>query len=146
MPKGYWLLIITANSLFLLVDRLLKHLALYQWRDARLWHNFLGWDPSLNPGVAFSLPAPNQAVVILTIPILLILGRLLFTAIKNNQKINQWALCLIIAGASSNLIDRLLYQHTVDYLRLFTLVINIADVMIAGGFAIYLLKNFQKKT
>lgn len=144
--KGYWLLIIAANSLFLLADRFLKHFSLYQWSNPQLWHGLAGWEPSLNPGVAFSLPVPNQVVVILTVPILLILGWLLFVAIKNDQKINQWALGLIILGALSNLIDRVLYHHTIDYLRLLTMVINLADLMITGGFVLYLLKNFQKKT
>ena len=46
---------------------------------------------------------------------------------------------LIFFGALSNLFDRLLYHHTVDYLLIFTAVINLADVMIVGGFVIYFL-------
>ena len=43
------------------------------------------------------------------------------------------SLILIISGALSNFIDRILFGATIDYIRIFTGVINLADVMIVVG-------------
>lgn len=47
---------------------------------------------------------------------------------------------LLIAGALSNLIDRTVYGFTIDYIRMFTSIFNLADLSIVVG-AILLLKN-----
>jgi len=49
-------------------------------------------------------------------------------------------LTLTIFGAISNLLDRIFYQNTVDYLQVYISVFNIADILIVTGIGIYLLK------
>ena len=57
---------------------------------------------------------------------------------------NSSSLIPVLAGALSNLIDRIVYGHTVDYVLIFTGVINLADVMIVGGFVVYFLMMKSK--
>mgnify|MGYP001602990042 CR=1 FL=1 len=137
--KARLLLIFLINGFFLFLDRLFKYLSLRELADNQLLNQFLGWQPSLNAGLAFSLPMPVAITVILTIPIIIIIFYLLHKNI-NHFPLN-FSLTLVIAGALSNLYDRIIYRHTIDYLLIFTAVINIADVMITAGFVIYLLSR-----
>ena len=134
---------------FFIIDRWLKWQALHGWAADRLLNRWFGWHPFLNPGVAFGIPVPAWLIILLTIPIILLLGYLVTMSFAERGahnvepvQLERYALCatryaLIFAGALSNLIDRVLYGHTVDYILIFTGVINLADVMIVFGFVIY---------
>lgn len=96
---------------------------------------YLGWELFLNPGVAFGIPLPNWLIVIITPFIVLTLS--LWLAKKYQQPKTQpivyYGLSFIILCALSNYIDRVLTAHTIDYIRIFHSVINLADVGIAAG-------------
>ena len=49
---------------------------------------------------------------------------------------------MLLAGAVSNLLDRIVYNQVVDYFLIGTAIINISDMLIVGGLAVYLF-NFQ---
>ena len=136
------------GGVFLLLDQLLKYLALHSFNLEHTYFGVIGWKPFLNPGVAFSLPVPQVIILLFTLPVLLLLAFLIYQSFvqpgKNSPGLNL-ALSLVFFGALSNLIDRLLYQHTVDYILIFTAVLNLADVMIVAGFLIYLLLSTHKK-
>ncbi|MBI4992644.1 MAG: signal peptidase II [Candidatus Magasanikbacteria bacterium] len=127
------------GGIFLLVDQLLKFFARsnpdFEYYIAGKW---LGWEYMANSGIAFSLPFPNWLLVLIT-P--LIIFGLIIWAIKRvpcNIEHEKWKMehvsfALIIFGALSNFIDRVLFSATIDYLRILTGVINVADVMIVAG-------------
>ncbi|MBI5729177.1 MAG: signal peptidase II [Candidatus Magasanikbacteria bacterium] len=125
------------------VDQWLKWQARHAWSDPALVNRFFGWSPFNNPGVAFSLPVPGRLAVIITIPIICIVGYLLMRGLffpsSAAQTRRLYALALILTGAISNLADRIVYYATVDYWRIFTGVINLADVLIVLGFVVYFL-------
>lgn len=145
-------LIIAAGGCLFLMDRFFKYQALHGWADNHLWKNLFGWSPFLNPGIAFSLPIPAFATALITAPILGLvawaLGRVLFNKppfpasvplpMPKNRTANFALLTLLVVGAASNLIDRLVFGHVIDYLRFATGIINLADVYIAAGFILYL--------
>ena len=106
-------------------------------------------------------------IIVLTTPILFLLGYLLLNEffhvarstyhvageldykiqnVQNGYVLRVTCYALIFFGALSNLIDRVMYSHTVDYFLILTAVINIADVMIAMGFVVYFVysKNLVK--
>ena len=60
--------------------------------------------------------------------------------------IGNMALIGILLGAISNFLDRIIYGRTVDYLLIFTGVINIADVMIALGFVVYWMNKSEARS
>lgn len=132
------------GGFFLLLDQYFKYLARtnpdYTYY---LWKKWLGWEYFINPGIAFGLPFPN--ILLLIITPLVIIG-LIYYLSKAKHKNNSLYLgiILIISGALSNLIDRAVFSTTTDYLRIYTSLINIADILIVLG-AILLILNPQNK-
>lgn len=139
------------GGFFLFVDQILKWLARsspdFEYYFAGKW---LGWEYLVNPGIAFSLPFPNWLLVLIT-P--LIIFGLIVWAIKHsthNMEHRTWntyllSLILIISGAMSNFIDRILFSATIDYIRVFTGVINLADVMIMAGAGLLIVVGWTKR-
>lgn len=122
---------------FLLSDRWLKWLAITAWRRPAPLSRFFGWEPFFNPGIAFSIPLPLWLTILVTTPVVaLLLHHIFFSRLSLAQAAG---FIFIVAGALSNLADRLMYRQTIDYLRVFTGVINVADLLIAVGLLIFVL-------
>ncbi len=132
---------------FLGIDQLFKWLATNSWHNSHLINRFVGWDPFYNPGVAFGIPIPSSLILILTLPVVGMLGYVLQKKVRaaNAPQLELLALSALFFGALSNAIDRLLYRHTVDYLRVAISIFNVADVLIVFGFVIYFLQLHSKK-
>jgi signal peptidase II len=120
------------GGFFLLADQILKYFARANPNFSYyIWKPWLGWELFLNKGIAFSLPFPNWLMILLT-PILLLL-LIAWTREKPRNKIFYFGVALIVSGAISNFIDRVLWGATIDYLRVLTGVINLADCGIVVG-------------
>lgn len=131
------------GGFFLLIDQLLKWVARsepdFQYYIFGKW---LGWEYMANPGIAFSLPFPNWLVVLVTPPIIFGMILWLMKSFQKKSSISYFlSLIFIISGALSNFIDRVLFAATIDYLRILTGVINLADVMIVAGVGMLLLRK-----
>ena len=135
---------ITISGLFLLADQFLKFLARsYPDFSFYILPDWLGWEYFLNSGIAFSLPFPSLLLIIFT-P-LIILGLLVFLSKqKSPTKHFTLGILLIIAGAISNLTDRILFGATTDYFRIFTSIINLADMMIITGAGLLLAEEYKR--
>ena len=136
-------LLLLGGSFFIL-DRFLKYLAFtHQETVLYVWRPWIGWEYFANPGIAFGIPLPWFTSLIYT-PIILFL--VFWYAKKRMTKnlISTFGLILILYGALSNLLDRLFYHITIDYIRIVTSLINLADVMIVCG-AIFLFWQELKK-
>lgn len=130
------------SGLFFVVDQLAKWFAVaHPNATYYLIQPWLGWELFRNPGIAFGIPLPQIIVIPLTV--LILVGGLVYIA-KKEQRTAHMILgtSLIIFGALSNLVDRLVYGETIDYIRIVTSVINLADVMIVVGAGVVL---FWKK-
>jgi len=134
-------LAIFLGGFLLIFDQTLKYLSYHHQNYSFLfWKNQVGWEYLANRGVAFSFPVPNWLVIFLT-PIIIIF---LTSFFSHHQKISPWnllGLSLIYGGTISNLIDRVLFGITIDYLRLITTVINLGDVCILVGTLILIFKH-----
>ena len=138
---------ILIGGFFLLADQLLKSVARtnpdFEYYIIGKW---LGWEYMANPGIAFSLPFPNWLLVLIT-P--LIIFGLIVWLIKLSSKKSSisylLSLILIIFGALSNFIDRVLFAATIDYLRVLTGVINLADVGIVAGAGMLVVEGWGTK-
>lgn len=135
--------IIFSGGFFLfLIDRLLKFLSDNIFVDQKIFFNLIGWNPYHNPGIAFSLPLPNWISITLTIPILLIMIFLLIKFNKNQTDLHLFTgVSIILWGAFSNLIDRVIFQSTIDYWLFGAGLINLSDILIISGFIIILLPS-----
>lgn len=134
---------LSVSGFFLFLDQLFKYLARtnpgFTYYLSKPW---LGWEYFGNTGIAFSLPFPNWLIIILT-P-LIILGLIYWhSKTKEFKHYQLLAISLIITGALSNYIDRILFGITIDYLRILTGVINLGDIIILGG--IFLLLSNKNK-
>lgn len=134
-------------GVFLYIDQWLKWQSLHDWKSLRLVNDYFGWFPFLNRGVAFGLPLPMVAVIIVTVPILIALTALLVRSWRKGTReglLSSIGLVCVITGSLSNLADRIIYRHTVDYILIFTGVINIADLLILTGF-LFLFFTFKRR-
>ncbi|PIZ98976.1 MAG: signal peptidase II [Candidatus Komeilibacteria bacterium CG_4_10_14_0_2_um_filter_37_10] len=121
-------------SLFIL-DRLGKYLTLLLPEGEFFkWQQIFSWEKNFNDGIAFSIPLPNILSVILSFLIIIVLLDILLVKFQSSQPTTIIALQLIIAGAISNFIDRLIWGQVIDYwLLLFFPIFNLADLLIITG-------------
>lgn len=128
--RGFFIL--DGVVLLVLIDQFLKYLARTNpAADIDIIGDTVQWIYYANPGIAFSIPFPNWALVIFT-PLFLV-GLWAFWGRKKRSLFFTSAILLVTGGALSNLADRILFEVTIDYLQIFTSVINMADVMIVVG-------------
>ncbi len=146
------LIYIAGSGFFVGLDQTCKYLSLHAWNEPNLINHWLGWRPFLNPGIAFSLPLPNWLIISLSVPIISLLfslflkhWRLAHISVSHPvSSLYLWAIALLCGGALSNLFDRIVYHHTVDYIMIFTSIFNIADLLILLGGVLYY-ANFSKR-
>jgi signal peptidase II len=144
-------------AIFFIADRGLKTFAQHLGPESylKIIKNIFLFRFTPNPYISFSIPF--SGILLNIIIILIILGLILYTfyLISNkkssnlapgDRKITVIFLTIIIIGAISNILDRLLFGYVIDYLELkhFT-VFNLADIMISAGtlslITCYLKKN-----
>ncbi len=139
----YWL---TIFSLFI-VDRLTK---VYILQKSSLVSNLVESVQDdffvlyLNKNLAFSLPV---SIFILWPLLILILSFLLFFCYQAYQakQLTVWPLSLIVVGAISNILDRLLYGGAVDFISFWNFpIFNLSDVYISFGVAWFLYLELKK--
>lgn len=98
-----------------------------------------------NQNIAFSLPLPQVITIVIVIVILMVLSYLWWQSLLKNNLWQLTASSLIILGALSNLIDRLVFDYVIDYINIFIWpIFNLADVTIVAGVIIYILSEFKK--
>ncbi len=96
-----------------------------------------------NTGVSFSMFSNFSSQLPLIIFTTLIIGWLFHWLFKEKNKLNQWVVVLITAGALGNLIDRIRFNGVIDfidwhYAGFHWPTFNIADVCISLGVGVYL--------
>ncbi len=148
MKKIHPFLIFIMGGSFFGLDRFLKYtIFLNQNHPYYIWKPWIGWEYFANTGVAFGIPLPWFTAFFYT-PIILLMVIWYYKKKKNPNPSLQIASIFIFFGASSNLIDRILYHITIDYFRVFTSILNIADIMIVLGAFLFFyeeIKLQQKK-
>ena len=100
-----------------------------------------------NINIAFGLPLPQLVIIILTFLLLIALGFIWWLDLWRGNFLSLLGLSLIILGALSNLLDRLIFGYVIDYINIFIWpVFNLADAMIVVGIIFYIIdKYFIKK-
>ena len=140
-----YLITSTISGFFLFLDQILKYFARtnpdFSYYLLKPW---LGWEYFTNPGIAFSLPFSNTLLIILT-PLIILALFIILTKQKKPSLYFVLGLQLIITGAISNLIDRVLFSITIDYLRILTGIINLADILIMSGVLLLILGDWKKR-
>lgn len=146
VSKHRFYTILISGVFLLIIDQVAKSIAVANptivWY---VWRPWIGWEYFLNTGIAFSLPFPAPLLLVIT-PIILgvLLYWFLYLPRHERHLSTHVGIVGIVCGAISNFVDRVVYGATVDYLRIFTAVINIADILIVLG-VLALLFHLQKE-
>ncbi|MBI2636947.1 MAG: signal peptidase II [Parcubacteria group bacterium] len=127
--------LIPALALFgFVIDRILKQYALEAPPLARgvfAVGNDLGMRIHVNEFFAWSVPIPNSVVLWIMIVVIAALAWALY---KKRARAEWMFLSLVLAGAVSNAIDRLLYGGVIDYIVVpYGGVFNLADALVVFG-------------
>ena len=87
---------------------------------------------TFNTGVAFSMPIPKMAIIILTT---FFLGGVVWWLFrKTSSLLEQIGLVMVLAGGIGNLLDRILRGEVIDFLSFWSFpVFNVADICITIG-------------
>ncbi len=146
-PKNIAIVLLIA--IFFIIDRYLKLIALDRSPapPIKLIGDIFSFNFTANYYMAFSLPLGGRVLIGAIIFIIIALIYYIFYLIlnKKNQETNIILLTIILFGAISNILDRLVYGYVIDYLELrYFTVFNLADVMISLGALIIILKNLKK--
>jgi len=146
MFKRKIIIINCAILVLFIVDRFLKSLFLQNPKLS--WDFFiLKFELWQNHGIAFGLKVLPAIITPLIIVIVFLLLIRLLQIYREKKTAEIFFLSLIIAGAISNLIDRLNGGEVIDYINLFFWpVFNLADAMIVIGallWCIWLFKNHK---
>lgn len=132
------MLLFVVAAIFCL-DRLIKYLALHYTTDGVFLFSphFIRFELHKNFGIIANFPLPKFLIIAVS---LLIIAFLIFSLLKTPNKKTKIALALIIAGALSNLVDRIIYGYVIDYaLILDTSYINLSDLLILAGIIVFVL-------
>ena len=73
---------------------------------------------------------------------------LFFLMLKSSKKLEMWGILLIIAGAISNIGDRLINNYVLDFILLhynqyYWPAFNFADIYISIGIVIIIIQSFK---
>ncbi|MGD9738855.1 MAG: signal peptidase II [Bauldia sp.] len=100
---------------------------------------FLGLYLTTNPGIAFSfLRGSNTALLLGAVVVITLLVLFFWARARDGGRLAALGFGLIVGGAVGNIVDRIIYGHVIDFLRLFLgdrtfFVFNLADVALTFG-------------
>lgn len=142
--KHIGLFVLIATSFFIL-DRVAKEYVLRVLDPPFIIiPDFFSFVSQENPGIAFGIRLPFIVQLLLT-PILLIVGmKILIDTIYMERWYVLFVVGVVVGGALSNFVDRLIYGAVIDYIAIWKYpVFNIADMGIVIG--IFILFIFYDK-
>ncbi len=116
-----------------LIDVALKRFA-YLNQELR-FGEVIGWRYFENKGIIAGIPLPLEFTILFTV---FIIGVFIYFADSTPSWRQRLAIVALLLGAISNLVDRIAFGFTIDYLLLYRSVFNIADILIATGLLSYL--------
>ena len=135
-------------SILFLADRLTKWLAakIPQGGVFLFSEKFAGLRLYKNFNLIFNITLPEWLMYGLISMILLPLAWLLIKNYSQKNIFLIFSLSLIVVGAMSNLLDRLIFGYVIDFISFFNYsIFNLADVYIVGGVGLILIWEMWSK-
>ncbi len=142
MQRYFWL--IGGSTVVVLFDLITKALAAANLVAPVELLPFLQLELTQNSGIAFGLPIPTLVTIPLSLLVIGVLGWIYLKEIQTNSKLAILAFVLLIGGATSNLIDRVMTGTVTDFIALWSIPnFNLADSAIT--LSVILLVIFYKR-
>lgn len=140
--------LIPIGVLIILIDQLIKYLVVSNLnfhQSIAIIKNFFYLTLTTNTGISFGL-LKNTNILLIFLTIMILGGVFYFYEYLPKSKNAQLSITLILAGAFSNLIDRLFRGHIIDFLdfRVWP-IFNIADACITIGVIYLIIYHLKKK-
>jgi len=134
---------IIITILLIALDQITKQIVVSNYSEP-YGNSFMSFTLTENTGMFLGLNEGNTRNIIITIVILCLI---LHFIIKQNEMIDKVALVgvsLINAGALSQLIDRFIRHHIVDFIKIWKFpIFNIADCIIVIGWILFIVSVFR---
>lgn len=121
----------------LAIDLLTKIIAKNTYVDFCVIADLLCLRYTKNYGVSFGMFS-NVEFITIIIPIVIMIS-MGYLFIKSQRLVTNIGLILLIVGAASNLIDRLVYGYVIDFIDVRFFVCNVSDIYIFIGACLLLL-------
>lgn len=149
-PK-WWYGIAFVSAVALVFDRVAKIWFIQHPEDTiAVWNPYLVLHYHLNTDMALSIPLLPWLYYPLIVIVFAALLYTLFISLRNQRLAEFSCILIVLVGAVSNLVDRILYNGVIDFVSLWLgNVFNIADIYIVGGiigWCIVTLRHDQKHT
>lgn len=102
---------------------------------------------SQNPGIAFGFLKDYGNFFIIPASLAILFIFVMYLRTSKKKTVFRWGLLLMLAGAMSNLIDRIIHGSVIDYLLLnkFPYSFNLADVSILTGLGLIIINILKCK-
>src|SRR3989338_3875102 len=127
--------------MFFVLDRVTKKLVLNFFFERKFLFNF-----QLNQNFVFGWSLSKAMIIIFASVTIVALFFFLIQTVRKQREEMFFLYLLIILGAFSNLLDRLLYGGVVDFIDLYFFpVFNLADIMITAGVILLVVFSLQNK-
>ncbi|OGY41806.1 MAG: hypothetical protein A2Y67_04160 [Candidatus Buchananbacteria bacterium RBG_13_39_9] len=147
-PKPWKIILIILSSLsFLILESIIKYSIVNKIPDEGFYliPKILQIIYVPNYNIAFSLPLPKILILIIVVIILFILSYFWWINLVEGNCKMFLANSLLIIGAFSNFLDRILYGYVIDYINISIWpIFNLADCLIVAGIGIYAIIELRR--
>lgn len=126
-------LLVIIVTILIIIDQASKILVTNILKDESIGNENFGIIITSNTGMAFGFNDGNGKNIFLTICILAIIASFIKNQLERIDTKTTVALSLAISGGISNLIDRIFRGGVFDFIRVFTITFNLADILIVLG-------------
>lgn len=126
-------LLVIIVTILIIIDQASKILVTNILKDESIGNENFGIVITSNTGMAFGFNDGNGKNIFLTICILAIIASFIKNQLERIDTKTTVALSLAISGGISNLIDRIFRGGVFDFIRVFTITFNLADILIVLG-------------
>lgn len=126
-------LLVIVVTILIIIDQASKILVTNILNGESIGNDNLGIIITSNTGMAFGFNEGNGKNIFLTICILAVIFSFIKNQLERIDTKTAIALSLAISGGMSNLIDRIFRDGVFDFIRVFTITFNLADVLIVLG-------------
>lgn len=116
-----------------------KFISLISFLDITHIHNY---------GISFGLFAGVLPLWFIVLSGLIVIIILLFWMLKTSNKLEKWGILFILAGAISNIGDRLINNYVLDFIffhykQYYWPAFNFADIYISAGILIIIIESYK---
>ena len=126
-------LLVIIATILIIIDQASKILVTNILKEESIGNENFGIEITSNTGMAFGFNDGNGKNIFLTICILAIIASFIKNQLERIDTKTTIALSLAISGGISNLIDRIFRGGVFDFIRVFTITFNLADILIVLG-------------